>query len=152
MRRVSLSDAKCPVARALDLVGDWWSVLILRDALDGAKRFDDFQSSLPIAPNMLTRRLTSLVEVGLLEKRKYSDRPVRHEYVLTPLGEDFEDVVNAFLAWGNRNLAPEGPTVTLVNRNTLQDAQPILVDELSGKRITSRDYFRRNRAKEATSA
>ncbi len=70
----------CPIARSLERVGEWWSMLIMRDALYGMTRFDEFQTSLGIAPNMLTRRLTALVEAGLLERRLYNERPPRYEY------------------------------------------------------------------------
>ena len=74
-------------------------------------RFEQFQKSLDIAPNMLTRRLNALVEAGLLERRRYSERPPRDEYVLTPRGRDFRPVLWALLAWGNRHFAPEGRSV-----------------------------------------
>src|SRR3546814_1936184 len=78
-------------------------------------RFDEFQKSLGIAPNMLTRRLDTLVEAGLLERRLYSERPPRHEYVVTERGRDFRPVLISLLAWGNRHFAPEGPSVVLVD-------------------------------------
>lgn len=100
MQRKSLSDDKCPVARTLDRVGDWWSMLILRDAGFGLTRFDQFQDSLGIAPNMLTRRLAALVETGFLERRAYSERPPRYEYLLTQKGRDFRPVLEALKAFG----------------------------------------------------
>src|SRR5688500_8413341 len=102
MQRKSFGEMSCPIARSLERVGEWWSMLILRDALAGVTRFDAFQQSLGIAPNMLTRRLAALVEAGMLERRRYSGRPVRHEYVLTPKGRDFAPVLVALLAYGNR--------------------------------------------------
>src|SRR5437016_587292 len=89
MHHKSFDDMQCPIARSLERVGEWWSMLILRDALLGLTRFDQFQESLGIAPNMLTRRLSKLVEAGLLERRRYNDRPPRYEYVLTQAGRDF---------------------------------------------------------------
>ena len=68
MQRTKLSNAECPIARSLDEVGEWWSMLLMRDALQGLRRFDEFSQSLGIAPNMLTRRLTALVEAGMLER------------------------------------------------------------------------------------
>ena len=106
MHRKSLDSMPCPVARSLERVGEWWSILIIRDALNGLHRFDEFQRSLDIAPNMLTRRLNALVEAGLLERRRYHERPPRHEYVLTQCGRDFRPVVIALLAWGNSHFAP----------------------------------------------
>ncbi|MCI4680919.1 helix-turn-helix transcriptional regulator [Rhodoblastus acidophilus] len=131
---------QCPVARGLERVGEWWSILILRDALNGVKRFDDFQRSLGIAPNMLTRRLRALVEAGLLERRRYSDRPPRDEYVLTACGRDFQPVVIALMAWGNRHFAPEGRAFTLVNRETGAEADPILIDAKSGRPMSARVF------------
>ena len=93
MRHKSFDDMQCPIARSLERVGEWWSMLILRDALLGLTRFDQFQESLGIAPNMLTRRLSKLVEAGLLERRRYNDRPPRYEYVLTQAGRDFRPVL-----------------------------------------------------------
>ena len=89
MRRKSFEGQQCPIARSLERVGEWWSILILRDAFLGATRFEQFQKSLDIAPNMLTRRLNALVEAGLLERRRYSERPPRDEYLLTERGRDF---------------------------------------------------------------
>src|ERR1700736_5180257 len=108
MQRKSYGNMKCPIARSLDRVGEWWSILILRDAFYGLRRFDEFQKSLGVAPNILTRRLNRLVESGLLERRPYSEHPPRDEYVLTERGRDFRPVLLALLAWGNRHFALEG--------------------------------------------
>jgi DNA-binding HxlR family transcriptional regulator len=133
MRHKSLGNMQCPIARGLDRVGEWWSILILRDAFYGLTRFDEFQKSLGIAPNMLTRRLNALVEGGLLERRRYSERPPRDEYLLTQRGRDFRLVLLAFLAWGNQHLAPEGTSVQLVDAATGAPADPILVDRVTGR-------------------
>jgi DNA-binding HxlR family transcriptional regulator len=133
MRHKSLGDTQCPIARGLDRVGEWWSILILRDAFYGLTRFDEFRKSLGIAPNMLTRRLNALVEGGLLERRRYSERPPRDEYVLTGRGRDFRPVLLAFLAWGNRHLAPEGTSVQLVDAATGAPTDPVLVDRATGR-------------------
>ncbi|RDJ22214.1 transcriptional regulator [Bosea caraganae] len=136
MKRTSLSASQCPIARSLERVGEWWSILILRDAFNGLRRFDEFQHSLGIATNMLARRLNALVEAGLLERRPYSERPLRHEYLLTERGRDFRDVNQALLAWGNRHFAPEGPSVLIVNTETGESAEPILVDKISGRPLS----------------
>jgi DNA-binding HxlR family transcriptional regulator len=136
MKRTSFGTMKCPIARGLERVGEWWSMLILRDAFRGMTRFDQFQASLPIAPNMLSRRLAALVEAGLLEKRRYSERPPRYEYLLTDRGRDFRPVLLALQAWGSRHFAPEGPSVVLVDTRTGQPAEPVLVDAVTGDRIT----------------
>jgi DNA-binding HxlR family transcriptional regulator len=130
----------CPVVRSLARVGERWSILILRDAFYGITRFDDFVNSLQIAPNMLTRRLTSLVEDGLLERRQYNEKPPRYEYVLTPLGRDFRPVLLALVTWGNQNFADEGRSVVLKERETGRQVDPVLIDSASGKPITEVDY------------
>ena len=135
MERKSFSKMRCPVARSLEHVGEWWSMLILRDALNGSTRFDEFQKSLGIAPNMLTRRLKGLVDSGLLKRRQYSVRPPRHEYVLTEVGRDFHPIVVALMAWGNRHFAPEGISVCLKDRETGRLAEPVLIDRITGKEI-----------------
>lgn len=115
-------------------------MLILRDAFYGLARFDEFEKSLGIAPTMLTRRLAGLVDSGLLERRPYSDRPLRYEYVLTDMGRDFWPVLVALLDWGNRHLAPEGCSAVLVNRASGKRVEPVLVEARSGKRITAEDH------------
>jgi DNA-binding HxlR family transcriptional regulator len=130
----------CPIARSLERVGEWWSILILRDALHGYTRFDQFQKSLSIAPNMLTRRLNGLVKAELLTRRRYSDRPPRYEYLLTPRGRDFRPVLVALMTWGNRHFAPEGASARLVHARSGKPADPVLVDRRSGRRITERDF------------
>ena len=141
MQRKSFGDMPCPIARSLERVGEWWSILILRDAFRGLSQFDQFQKSLGIAPNMLTRRLNALVENGLLERRRYRERPPRDEYVLTERGRDFRPVLWALLAWGNKHFAPEGPSVVVIDKETGQTADPVLVDRISGK-VMSDETFR----------
>ncbi|WP_235471377.1 winged helix-turn-helix transcriptional regulator [Herbaspirillum hiltneri] len=92
------------------MVGEWWSILILRDCLRGLTRFDQFQKNLAISPNMLTRRLQTLVDAGLLERRRYCEHPPRHEYILTERGRDFRIVIAAMYDWGSRHLPIEGQT------------------------------------------
>jgi DNA-binding HxlR family transcriptional regulator len=136
MRHKSFRNMQCPIARSLERVGEWWSILILRDAAHGLTRFDEFQESLGIAPNILTRRLRALVEAGLLERRRYSERPPRAEYMLTQAGRDFRPVLWALLAWGNKHFAPEGASVVIVDSGTGEQAEPILVDRNSGRPLT----------------
>jgi DNA-binding HxlR family transcriptional regulator len=140
MQRKSFGDMACPIARSLERVGEWWSMLILRDALAGHTRFDAFQHSLGIAPNMLTRRLKALVEAGMLERRPYSERPVRYEYHLTPRGRDFAPVLVALLAYGNRHFAPEGASVEIVDTRTGAPADPVPVDARTGRPIRAPDF------------
>lgn len=140
MQRTSFKEMLCPIARGLERVGEWWSILILRDALDGSTRFDHFQRSLPIAPNMLSRRLAALVKAGLMEKRKYRDRPTRYEYLLTQAGKDFQSVIIALHSWGGAHFGSGKETIRLVNKRTGSRAQPVLVDRKSGRPITEREY------------
>jgi len=140
MHHKSFGNLQCPIARSLERVGEWWSILILRDAFLGLKRFDEFQKDLGIAPNMLTRRLNGLVESGLFEKRRYSEKPPRYEYVLTERGRDFRPVLWALLAWGNKHFAPEGPSVIVVDAKTGQPADPVLVDRATGKPLSPPEF------------
>src|SRR5215470_2539975 len=140
MRHKSFVNMQCPIARGLERVGKWWSILILRDAFHGLTRFDEFQENLGIAPNMLARRLKSLVEAGLLERRRYNERPPRDEYVLTRAGRDFRPVLWALLAWGNKYFAPEGPSVVIVDSRTGSEADPVLVDRKSGRPLVAPDF------------
>jgi DNA-binding HxlR family transcriptional regulator len=137
MQHKSFRNMQCPIARSLERIGEWWSILILRDAFLGTTRFDQFQKSLGIAPNMLTRRLNKLVESGLLERHRYSDHPPRDEYRLTERGHDFRPVLWSLLVWGNKHFAPEGPSVVIVSTETGKRADPILIDRVSGLPMTS---------------
>ena len=103
VKRKSFEDMDCPIAQSLELVGEWWTPLILRDVvLVGLTRFDDIQNDLGIAPNVLTSRLNHLVESGLLERRQYNDRPPRFEYVPTEAAMDFKPVLTALAKWGRK--------------------------------------------------
>jgi len=135
MQRKSFDTMQCPIARSLERVGEWWSILILRDAFYGLTRFDEFQKSLGVAPNMLTRRLNALVDAGLLARRRYNERPPRDEYVLTPRGRDFRPVLLTLLAWGNKHFAPEGASVQVADAETGAVIEPVVVDAASGRRI-----------------
>jgi DNA-binding HxlR family transcriptional regulator len=140
MQRKSFSDMQCPIARGLEHVGEWWSILILRDAFRGLTRFDEFSDSLGIAPNMLTRRLSALVEAGLMQRRRYNERPPRDEYVLTERGKDFRPVMLAMLAFGNKHFPPDDRTVQIVHIATGQPVEPVLVDPATGLRVDGPDY------------
>jgi len=140
MKRKSFGNLQCPIARSLERIGEWWSILILRDAVYGLKRFDEFQRSLDIAPNMLTRRLNALLKAGLLKRQRYSEKPPRYEYVLTDRGRDFRPVLVALLAWGNKHFAPEGASVLLVDSETHAVAEPVVVDRVSGRPIPGPGY------------
>ncbi|MBI3516262.1 MAG: helix-turn-helix transcriptional regulator [Proteobacteria bacterium] len=140
MRHKSFDRMTCPIARSLERVGEWWSLLIMRDVLHGVTRFDALQKNLGIAPNTLTRRLGALVEAGLLERRRYSDHPPRDEYVATARGRDLNPIILALLAWGNKHCAPEGASVVLINRRTGAVVDPVLSDPATGRPVTDPDY------------
>jgi DNA-binding HxlR family transcriptional regulator len=135
MQHRSLAEARCPIARSLDVVGEWWSLLILRDAFRGVRRFDDFQASLGIARNLLARRLKRLVATGLLETRPYSTRPPRHEYRMTDKGRDLHPVLMTLLDWGAR-WAPQAASAVALSRRTGALLDPVLVDRTTGEPIT----------------
>lgn len=141
MQRKSFADMPCPIARGLEQVGEWWSMLILRDAFAGKTRFDEFQQSLGIAPNMLTRRLAALVKAGMLERRAYSTRPPRSEYLLTDRGRDFRTVLIALLVFGDRHFAmPGGGGARLVDAVTGERVDVMLVDRRTGRPIVEPDF------------
>jgi DNA-binding HxlR family transcriptional regulator len=114
--------------------------MILRDAFQGLSKFDQFEKSLGVAPNILTQRLAGLVEAGFLARRPYQDRPLRHAYLLTDLGRDFAPVLTALMAFGNRHYAAEGIASQMVEAATGVPADPVLVDRRTGKPMDSPDF------------
>jgi DNA-binding HxlR family transcriptional regulator len=111
-------DQVCSIARALEVLGERWTLLIVRDAMMGLRRFDDFQHSLGLARNVLADRLGRLVEAGILERVPYQDRPVRHEYRLTQMGRELGTPVISLMHWGDRHLAgPDGPPRLTLHRD-----------------------------------
>ena len=138
MRRVSFSDMSCSVAQCLEVVGEWWTMLLVRDAFLGVRRFDDFQARTGISRNVLTARLAHLVHHGVLERRQYQDRPPRHEYLLTEKGRDLWQVLTAMREWGDRWAAPEGPPVELVHRACDHVTHTVPVCDHCGERLDAR--------------
>ena len=143
MRRTRFEDAPCPIARTTDLMGDWWTPIVMREAFLGVRRFDDFQRSLSLSRGILAQRLARLVDEGLLEKRPYQDRPTRHEYLLTDKGRDFYPVLAAMWRFGEDWLWPEGeaPPIALVDRNSGARVEPRVVDACTGKPIDVRSVL-----------
>lgn len=131
------SNSVCPIARSLAFLGDAWTMLILRDANSGLTRFDQFRKSLGIAPTMLTKRLATLTEERLLEKRQYSDRPPRDEYVLTEAGRDYLPVLFMIGAWGRKHRG-EGKLVRFLDAETGTDINPIAIDAVTGAELGTR--------------
>ena len=138
MKRTSFARWPCSVARTMDLLGDWWTPLVLRDAFYGVRRFDEFQRGLGIARNTLSDRLHRLVKEGLLEKRPYQTEPVRYDYLLTEKGRDFFAVIAAMSRWGDRWLADEtGPPIVAHHRECGQDTHAEVVCAHCGKPLTA---------------
>ena len=106
----------CSIGQSLEVVGEWWSLLIIRDAFMGVTRFDEFQERLGIARNVLNQRLSHLVDEGVFERVAYNEHPPRFDYVLTEQGRDLWPVVVALRQWGDRWRAPDGPPLQLVHR------------------------------------
>jgi DNA-binding HxlR family transcriptional regulator len=102
VRRTRFARWPCSIARAVDILGDWWTPIVLREAFYGVRRFDDFQRSLKLSRNVLAQRLARLVEEGLFDRVQYAERPARFEYVLTEKGKDLFGVLQAMSAWGDR--------------------------------------------------
>ena len=108
MKRTSLANQPCSIARTLDVAGEWWSPLILRDVAYGVRRFRELQENLGVSANVLADRLETLLAEGLLETRVYQQRPERHEYHLTAKGLDLVPALLALMAWGDRWAWPGG--------------------------------------------
>jgi len=127
----------CPVDRGLTRVGDRWSMLILRDVERGLTRYEQLRTSLCIAPNILSRRLAALAEAGLVEKRRYSQRPPRDEYLLTNAGRDFLPILMAIGAWG-RKYNGAGALSRHLDVETGEAVRPVVVDANTGAPIGTR--------------
>jgi DNA-binding HxlR family transcriptional regulator len=140
MQRVSFRDMNCSVAQALEVVGEWWSLLVVRDALVGVTRFDEFQRRLGISRNVLNDRLTRLVAEGVLEKVAYQDHPPRHDYVLTDKGRALWEVIDAMRRWGDRWASPaDGPPMELVHHPCGHATHPTLHCSECGEALGLRD-------------
>jgi DNA-binding HxlR family transcriptional regulator len=120
--RRDYDDQNCSIARTLEVVGERWTLLIVRDALLGLTRFEQFQQSLGIARNILADRLARLVEAGILERLRYSERPERYEYVLTDKGRELRLALAGLRQWGDAHLSPKPPT--LLRRKS--DRKPVV--------------------------
>ncbi|MEI7087460.1 winged helix-turn-helix transcriptional regulator [Pectobacterium versatile] len=142
VKRKSLKEDACPVARALDVVGDRWALLIIRDAFDNRRRFGDFQRSLGVAKNILTDRLRTLVEEGILSVQPVSESSAYQEYILTPKGEQLFPLVVALRQWGEQQLFAEGePHSLLLDKHTSQPLQTMLPHSAEGQLVVGQDTF-----------
>jgi len=129
----------CSVAQCLEVVGEWWTMLIVRDAFLGVKRFDTFQRRLGISRNVLQQRLERLVDAGVLERVAYSDHPVRYDYTLTTKGRDLWPVLNAMRQWGDTYAAPHGAPLNLVHTTCQHETIATLVCSHCGETLDSRN-------------
>src|ERR1700761_7312279 len=109
------AEKNCSIAKPLSFLGERWTLLVLRDLFLGRRRFDQFQASLGVATNVLSRRLATLTDEGIVERRRYSEHPERFEYVLTEKGRDLQPILLALLAWGDRYTAENGPPLEMVH-------------------------------------
>jgi DNA-binding HxlR family transcriptional regulator len=139
MRRTSFEDVNCSVAQCLEVVGEWWSLLILRDVFLGVTRFDDLRNRLGISRNVLAERLDTLVDHGVLERDPYQDHPVRYDYRLTAKGRDLWPVLTAMREWGDRHAAPNGPPVELVHKACGHHVQVVNTCSHCGQELHARD-------------
>lgn len=137
MDRARPTASGCPIAAAAERVGDLWSLLIMRESLDGYTRFDEFKTNLGIAPNILTQRLRHLVEVGLLDRIQYSDRPPRYEYLPTEAGQDLLNVLVAFYAWGIRHTENDETKIKIIDHDTGADIEPQMCDRKTGRALSN---------------
>jgi DNA-binding HxlR family transcriptional regulator len=129
----------CSIARTLEVIGDRWTLLVVRDAFLGLRRFDDFRTDLGIARNVLTDRLARLVEEGIFERRRYQERPERFEYRLTEKGLDLWPTVVSLLKWGDKHLAEHGPPRVILHRGCGGQVTERLACDRCGAALGPRD-------------
>jgi DNA-binding HxlR family transcriptional regulator len=142
MKRKCLENSPCPIARALDVIGDWWSLLIVRDAVLGKRRFSEFQKSLGLARNILCTRLRKLVAHGVLEAGPASDGSAFQEYRLTDKGRGLYLVLVALRQWGENYLFAKGePDLVLVDRKTGRPVKPLELRSQDGRLLGPADLL-----------
>ena len=127
------------MAQCLEVVGEWWSMLIIRDAFLGVTRFEDFQRRLGISRNILQQRLTKLVDHGVLVRRPYCAHPPRDDYRLSAKGRDLWPILTAMRQWGDKYAAPSGPPVVLVHTSCGRETTAVFVCDQCGQRLELRD-------------
>ena len=140
MRWDEIRGMPCSVARTLSVIGDRWTLLVLRDAFLRTRRFEDFQRQLGVTRHLLAGRLRKLVAAGILERVRYQEKPARYEYRLTEKGRDLYPVIVALLRWGDRWMADAaGPPLTLVHKSCGHAMHPALVCPECGEPVGPRD-------------
>jgi len=140
VERKSFAGMDCSVAQCLEVVGEWWSMLILRDCFLHVTRFDDFQRRLGISRNILNQRLSRLVDAGVLQRVPYAEHPRRYDYRLTDKGRDLWPVIDAMRQWGDRYAAPSGPPVRLTHKGCGEVTQTQVVCASCGEPVGARDF------------
>lgn len=151
MRRTRFDDAPCPIARTVDLLGDWWTPMVLRELIFGRRRFSDIQEGLDLNRSVLTQRLNRLVDEGLVERVRYQQHPPRDEFVLTDKGCAAWDVLSVMWSYGERWLFEDAPPVQLYDRDTGQAVEPAVIDRNTGRPLELARTRRRPRPKPAPS-
>lgn len=145
-KKTDLGGSSCAIARSLNVIGDWWSLLIIRDALAGTRRFGEFQSRLGLAKNILTTRLRKLVDAGILATAPAQDGSAYKEYQPTPKGEDLYLVFLALWQWGEKHMfAPGEQAQFLVDKRGLQPIAPLQALSSDGQPIGPHDYLQTSR-------
>lgn len=143
MRHAELADKECGIARSWAVIGQRWTMMILREIFRGSRRFEDIQTKLQLGRNLLSERLTMLVDEGILERKPYQDNPVRCHYLLTPKGEDLYPVLLALLRWGNKYTLSH-PPLQLVHKSCGHALEPLTVCDGCKEEIHRKDlraYF-----------
>ena len=135
VERKSFADMDCSVAQCLEVVGEWWTMLIVRDAFFGVTRFEDFQRRLGISRNILQQRLGKLVDAGILKRVPYSEHPPRDDYRLTGKGRDLWPVLMAMRQWGDAYAAPDGPPLEIVHDACGEAGAQVLVCGACGEPV-----------------
>jgi DNA-binding HxlR family transcriptional regulator len=145
-RTANYSNESCAVAGALSIVGDPWTLLILRDAFFGVRRFDEWQARLGVARNVLAARLKTLVDAGVLETQLYSEHPPRKDYLLTRKGRDLRPVILALKAWGDRHVYGEGGGPLEIVHTCGHELAPKMVCAACGEAVHGRDLTMQRRS------
>ena len=139
MRHPDVSHVNCSISRPLAFLGERWTLLVIKEAFLGVKRFEDMQRDLGVARNVLADRLQKLLGEGILERRRYEERPPRFEYKLTAKGRDLYPVIVSIMRWGDRYTAEGGAPVRLIHEPCGHEAEPKLVCSHCGEEIDPRE-------------
>ena len=140
MPRENIEDLNCTLANTLNLIGEWWTILIIREAIYGNRRFEDFQKQLGIARNILTDRLNKLCDSGILERIPVKEGAKRHQYKITTMGRDLYPALIALTQWGDRWLCPsDGVPIKLTERATGEEVADMVILSKDGRKLHERE-------------